>query len=293
MEENKTRFYILIILAMIGWGGSWVHAKVLSEYISASELIVYRYIITIASFIPILIYFKTTLKIDFKNLILAFIAAVFLVLYSVFYFNGTKYGTAGLGGALVTTFTPILTFILLVTFFNKTFLKKDIFALILGGVGVLTILNVWSFSSQQIFIISNLYFILGCITWAGLTITNSKRTEISPLAFTFYVYIFTGIMGYFTTSFESGNIFELDWIFWLNLISISLFSTTFATSVFFIAITKIGANEANSFIFLVPFNAILLSYVFLGESIQFTTIVGTLLTILAVSIINNLKIFKR
>lgn len=46
---------------------------------------------------------------------------------------------------------------------------------------------------------------------------------------------------------------------------ISVLSTTFATSIYFAATTKIGANEASSFVFLVPFNAIFLSFLFLDE----------------------------
>ena len=33
-EQNKKLFYILMFFAMIGWGASWVHAKVLSTYIN-------------------------------------------------------------------------------------------------------------------------------------------------------------------------------------------------------------------------------------------------------------------
>ena len=294
MKENinKNIFYILMILAMMFWGSSWVSAKVLSEYITASELIFYRYLVATVTLFPILIYMKKSFKIDLKTVSLALLASIFLVVYSIFFFDGTKYGTPGLGGAFVTTLTPILTFVLLVSFFGKKLFKKDIFALILGTIGVTTILNLWSFKLEDILVISNLYFIYASIAWSFLTITNSKLKSIDHIVFTFYLYIFTTIIGFFITPFESGNIFTFDWIFWLNFIIISVASTTFATSIYFVAITKIGANEASSFIFLVPFNAIFLSWVFLDEPIYITTIVGTILTIFAVSILNNVKIFK-
>lgn len=290
LENKKIIFYILIVLAMIFWGASWVNAKVLSDYITAQELIFYRYFITIITLIPVLIYMKKSFKINLKTLVLALVASIFLVIYSIFYFNGTKYGTAGLGGAFVTTLTPILTFILLVSFFGKKLMKKDIFALILGAIGILTILNIWVFKLNDIFVISNLYFIYASLAWSFLTIVNSKLKSFEHIIFTFYIYIFTTIIGFLMTPFESGNIFEFDYIFWINLLIVSLLGTTFSTSIYFIAITKIGANEASSFIFLVPFNAILLSYLFLDEPIYFSTIIGTVLTIIAVSILNNMKI---
>ena len=52
------RFYIFLVIAMSFWGSSWVSAKVLSNYISASKLIVYRYVITTITLYPILLYFK-------------------------------------------------------------------------------------------------------------------------------------------------------------------------------------------------------------------------------------------
>ncbi len=281
-----------MIIAMIAWGASWVIAKVLSDYITAQELIFYRYLITTITLVPVLIYMKQSFKIDMKTLGLAFVSAVFLTIYSIFFFNGTKFGTAGLGGAFVTTLTPILTFVLLVSFFKKEFVRKDIFALILGAFGVLTILNIWSFSMGEIMVVSNLYFIYACIAWSFVTITNSKLKNINPLVFTFYIYIIITIIGYFITPFENGNILEFDTIFWINLIIISIVSTTFATSIYFVAITKIGANEASSFIFLVPFNAIFLSYIFLDEPIYSTTIIGTILTIVAVSMLNKVKLPK-
>ena len=281
-----------MIIAMTAWGASWVIAKVLSDYITAQELIFYRYLITTITLVPVLIYLKQSFKINIKTLLLALVASIFLVIYSIFFFNGTKFGTAGLGGAFVTTLTPILTFILLVSFFKKEFVKKDIFALILGAIGVMTILNIWSFNLNDILVISNLYFVYACIAWSFLTVTNSKLKEINPLVFTFYLYVITTIIGYFITPFESGNIFEFNTLFWVNLIIISVVSTTFATSIYFVAITKIGANEASSFIFLVPFNAIFLSYIFLDEPVYPTTIIGTILTIIAVSILNKVKLPK-
>jgi drug/metabolite transporter (DMT)-like permease len=287
--NNKTLFQILMFFAMISWGASWVSAKVLSDFITAQELIFYRYFITTITLIPIFFYLKKSFNIDKKHLLLSLISSIFLVLYSIYFFDGTKYGTASLGGAFVTTLTPILTFVLLVLFFKKPFEKKDFFAVILGAFGVMLILNIFTFEMKDILVISNLYFIFASLFWSALTINNSK-SQIDPLLLTFYIYIFTTIIGYFITPFESGNIFEFNGIFWLNFIIISILSTTFATSIYFIGIKKIGTNEASAFIFLVPFAAISLSAIFLDEKIYFSTIIGVILTITAVIMINNIKL---
>ena len=293
-NKNKTIFYILMFIAMIGWGASWVHAKVLSTYINEYELILLRNIFTVIAMIPVLLFSKKSLRINFKSLVLAILVAVVMILYLKFYFLGTKFGTASLGGALVTTLVPINTFILMALFFNKRIERKDKFALLLGALGVLTILNIWSFSIEDIFTQHNLYFLTASVMWPILTIISSKATKISPLVFSFYMYIIMMILvSIFFVDIQQINYESFDTIFWINILSLGIFSTAFATTIYFIGIEKLGTNEVSSFIFLVPLFAISLSVIFLGEEVHFSIIVGTILTLIAVKILNNITIFKK
>lgn len=283
-----------MFIAMIGWGASWVHAKVLSTYINEYELIFLRNLFTVIVMIPVLYFSKKSLKINLKSLLLAIVVAVVMILYLKFYFLGTKFGTASLGGALVTTLVPINTFILMAVFFNRKIEKKDKFALVLGAIGVLTILNVWSFSIEDIFTTHNLYFLVASIMWPILTIISSKATKVSPLIFSFYMYIIMMILVLlFFVDVRELNYESYDSIFWINILSLGVFSTAFATTIYFIGIEKLGTNEVSSFIFLVPFFAISLSIIFLGEEVHFSIIVGTILTLIAVKILNNITIFKK
>jgi len=293
-EKNRTIFYILMFIAMIGWGASWVHAKVLSAYINEYELIFLRNFFTIITMIPVLVVSKKYFRITKKGLFLSFITAIVMIAYLKYYFLGTKFGTASLGGAFVTTLIPIITFLMMALFFNKKIQKKDIFALFLGAIGVLTILNVWMLSFDQIFTEHNTYFILAAILWPIITIISSKATNTSPLVFSFYMYIFmTILVMLFFVDITAFKYQTYDTIFWLNITSLAIISTTFATSVYFIGIEKLGANEVSSFIFLVPFSAITLSIIFLKEEVHLTIFIGTFLTLWAVKILNNITIFKK
>ncbi len=293
-DKSKNIFYALMFLAMAGWGASWVSAKVLSAYINEYELIFFRNIFTIITLLPVLLYSKKSFYINIKSFILVIIASIVMIAYMKCYFLGTKFGTASLGGALVTTMIPINTFLIMAMFFGRKIGKKDILALVLGGIGVLTMLNIWSFSHEQIFSQKNIYFVLASILWPILTIVSSKATKISPMVFTFYMYVITTIMVMvFFVDVPSIDYKAFDWIFWLNVLSISVISTTFATTIYFVGIEKLGTNEVSSFIFLVPLFAIILSVIFLKEHISLTIIIGTILTLIAVKILNNIRIFKK
>lgn len=290
---NKNIFYFLMILAMAGWGGSWVNAKVLSNYINEYELILFRNIFTLLTLAPVLFITKKYFKINVRSLFLAFLASIVMIAYLKYYFLGTKFGTASLGGALVTTLIPINTFILMAIFYGKKILKKDIFALILGAVGVLTTLNIWSFNYEDIFTTYNMYFLFASMLWPILTIVSSKITHTSPMVFTFYMYIITTILVLvFFIDFKAINYAAFDNLFWINILSLAIISTTFATTIYFVGIEKLGTNEVSSFIFLVPFFAIGLSSIFLKEEIGISMIIGTILTIIAVKYLNNIQLVK-
>lgn len=109
---------------MLGWGGSWVNAKVLSSYINEYELIFFRNIFTLITLGPVLIFMKKYFYISKKSLLLVTLASVVMIIYMKCYFLGTKHGTASLGGSLVTSLIPINTFILMALFFGKKIEKK-------------------------------------------------------------------------------------------------------------------------------------------------------------------------
>lgn len=287
---RKSIFLYMMVLAMIGWGASWVNVKVLSDYIGPFELVFLRYMLTALSMPLVLLFLGKKFKIDLKSLVLSFIAAIIMVAYTYYFFMGTKYGTASLGGAFVTTLIPINTFLILVLFFKRPISKYDGFALILGAVGVMSILGVWHLSIDDIFVKHNGLFVIASLLWPILTLVSARATKVSPIVFTFYMYTFTAILSVPLMEPISLQSEYLDGIFWLNLLSLAFISTTFATTVYFLGIETLGAREVSAFIFLVPFAAIGLSALFLGEKISFWMIAGTVLTIIAVAMLNHIKL---
>ena len=278
-----------MFIAMIGWGASWVHAKYLSEYLSIHEIIFYRYFFTAVSMIPLLWFYKLSIKIDKSSLINVFINSIIMIIYTWLFIEGTHLGTASLGGAFVTTLIPIVTFTLTAVLSKKMLKKEQIFALILGAIGVMTILNVFSFSLEQILKIQNLYFVIAAFTWAVLTIISAKASKVNPLVYSFWLYTFVSILEFiFVVDFKT-NLFTQNITIWANLLSIALFSTTFATSIYFVGGQKIGADKISSFTFLVPFSAIGLSAIFLNENISLNMIIGTIMAVSAIYMLNKSK----
>ena len=295
---SKQLFYPLIIISMIFWGASWISTKVLTSYIDAYEMVFLRMGICFLSMAPIILFLKMNYKIDFKTLILVLFASLFLVLYSVFMYLGVEHGTGSLGGAMVPSMIPIITYIFVAILSKKTISLKHSFALILGAFGVLNMVNIYQFDTDIIFSKYNIYFIIASMLWAILTIITSKSTKINAFVFTTYTYLIASSVLYFF--YVDNSIFTkalaFDNIFWFNMFIITLLSTTFATSIYFFGAAKYGAKEVSSFVFLVPASAIIIGSIFLNEKIEFSTIVGVFFAMIAIYILNNLsfpKFFKK
>ena len=293
-QKSKNIFYILLFFAMFGWGMSWVSVKVLSNYINEFEMIFFRFSMATLTMIPIILYLKKSFLIDVKTLGFVTLTSLVMLAYMKYFFIGTKLGTASLGGAFVTTLIPIITFVFMVLLGKKVLRVKDIFALALGAFGVLTILDIWNTSLELVLIPQNLYFLLAALSWAILTILSSKNTKISPIIFTFYMYIITSLMAVvFFIDFSTIQYESFDDIFWLNIIGITLLSTTYANTIYFLGIERLGASEVSTFVFLVPFFAIGLSALFLDEKLDSSIILGTVLALVAVKMLNDIKILKK
>lgn len=231
-DTNKNIFYILLFFSMIAWGGSWVNIKILSNYLNEFETMFFRFAITAVTMVPIIIILKKSFKINLKSFIVVILTSLAMIAYMKYFYLGTKFGTASLGGAFVTSLIPINTFLMMAIMGSKKITKKDSFALGLGAIGVMTMLNVWSFKSEEIFVIHNLYFILASVLWPTVTILSSKAIKISPIVFTLYLYIVTCILNLiFFVDLTAIEYEKLDSLFWINMLFLAIAASTFANTI--------------------------------------------------------------
>ena len=277
---------LLMILAMVAWGSTWVSAKILMRYFDAYSLIFWRFFFSALGLSVVLIFGKIGFKIDAKGLFLAFVSALGLMAYNYFFFVGTHYGQAGFGGVLVTTLNPILTFLFIAIIGRKFLEVKDVVALIFGAVGVLIILKIWQLDISYSRGVT--YFLLAATTWPLITIVSSYFKKGSALVFSFYMFSFTsiGVLVMFL-NLKVPSLAILDVIGWVNILALSLYGTTFGTSIYFMATSIWGAKKASGYFFLVPITAVFFASIFLDERVDIFTVIGGMFTILAIYQLNG------
>ena len=286
-QAKQLKLSIMMILAMITWGLSWTNAKILGTYADPTLIMFWRFVIASICFFFIVIT-KESLKISTKVIPIIVINSIFMVLYNFFYFKGTQIGLAGTGGVLVTTLNPILTSIFSSLFKYDTLPRKDWAGLFIGFIASVIILRIWDLNFFSFYNSGNLFFIMASFSWVAVTITTSKSKEkISFLSYSFWTFLTSALISVaFIRNDSLYSIMTFDLIFWINLIVLSVFAMAFGTSIYFYASTKIGPKKASSYIFLVPFTAILFSIYFLGEPFQLSTILGGGIGAFSVYLIN-------
>jgi len=288
-SNSSAQLYISLLIAMFIWGISWPSAKIVGRYADAELLMFWRFLIGAISMLPIMYLLNIKANLPKKSLRYVFIASICLVGYNYNYLKGTQIGMAGIGGVIVPTLSPLVTFILAIVTLNQKIKKKDIIGIFFGILGGLTLLEIWKFSFQELSKSGNLYFIIAATVWAGATICTQKaKSELNAVNFSLWLYLVAIIIVLPITPLSSiMDVFAFDWIFWMNFLVISALSLGFGTTIFFLATMKIGSHKTSSFMYVVPISAVGFSVLFLGEPLVLSTIIGGGFAILGVYLINQ------
>ena len=117
---------------------------------------------------------------------------------------------------------------------------------------------------------------------------SKVKRGCSLLTYSFWSFTIAAIFSLSVCNWSGISItINYDWIFWINILILSIVVMSFANTMYFFASSKIGAVRASSFIFVVPLTAIIFSKIFLNEQILLTTLIGGFLSIIAVYMINR------
>lgn len=278
-----------MIIAMITWGYSWTGAKILGPFGDVSSKIFIRFLFASVTLIPILLKYRIPFKINKKGFLFILWNSISLCSYNYFYFKSTHIGLAGVGGVLVTTLNPILTSIFVFSFLDRSITMKEISGLFMGLAGGAIIMRLWEMDLELMIRSGNLFYILASLSWVSVTIASQKSKQyVHFLPYSFWSFLIAAFFSLLFCNAESIlYVINYDWVYWVNILLLSVVVMSFANTMYFFASSKIGAVKASSFIFVVPLAAILFSVIILDEEVLSSTIIGGSLSVIAVYLINK------
>ncbi|MBM9577805.1 DMT family transporter [Leptospira sp. 201903070] len=291
-SKTNTKFYFLLVISMISWGFAWPSAKLIVGDQHPNVIIFWRFLATAVSLLPVVFWRKESFRLpSYRTFFQVVIGGILYTVYNQFFFLGLNNGLAGAGGVLVTTMNPIFTYVLVHSFQKKLPGGREAIGLIFGLLGGCILLRIWNLDWNSLFQSGNIFFLLCAFSWAFLSMnSHSTGQNISPLVYSFYVFTIGTILDFFLAiPYGISNALNAGFGFWIHILYLAVISTTFGTTVYFFASSKLGSRVASSFIFLVPVTALLGSWIFLGEVPSFTTTIGGFFAVLAVFLLNRSK----
>jgi drug/metabolite transporter (DMT)-like permease len=255
-----------------------------------------RYALVMISLLIVLLILRIPLKIHRKGIPFLLISGVLMATYNFTFLQGLKSGSPGAGGILVTTLNPIVAYGIGMLLARKMPGINETIGLLLGIIAGVVLLEIW----QKPDILSNkgnVYFLLSALIWAVMSkFTSNSAKYGSAFAFTWWMYIVTMVVLLPFAHWPAITHLlteEKNMHFWGNLLFGSVITTTGATTVYFFATSRIGAEKASSFIFIVPLCAALSAAILLNEHILLHSVIGGVLGIGAVYAINTRRFSKR
>lgn len=279
----------LMILAMVLWGGGWPALKILTQGVPWEVVTFWRFALMSIAFIPILWWTKKPLRLSVHAFGWVSLSGLLNAVFMALSFLGVALGTAGAGGVIITTLSPVMTVLIAVMFLAFKPASWHIAGLIIGLIGGAVMIQVWDI--PLLFHGGDLIFVLSALVWAVLTLSAQRaHLHLDPIHYTFFLGLVATVFMFFL-AYPLGitKVFQQDIEFWGALLYLAVLGQTVASTIYFIASGEMGSGRASSYMFLVPVCALATSYLLLDEIPSWPLLIGGIISMTAVYVINRSK----
>lgn len=295
MKNNNSIVHISGVIAMIFWGMSFIWSTQVFEYLNPTTTIFFRLIISMVFLGVLLFVFKLNEKVERKDLTLFALAALFEpFLYFIFESYGLLNSAPVVSSAIIATiplFTPIAAFF----FLKERLTPWNIAGFIISFFGVIFMLL--NKNLELTVSMKGVVFLFSAVIVAvAYSISLRKLTMLyKPLTITFVQNVIGMI--YFIPMFfimervTPSQITEIGG-YLLPLLSLGVFASSVAYTLWAYAFSKLGAAKANIYSNLIPVFTAIFSCIIIGESITLQKVLGILLVIGGL-VLSQLKINKK
>ena len=286
MRNSKLLYVVLTSILLIVWATAFVAIRHALESFSPANLAFLRYLIASVSFVVVAFFKKFKIP-DIKDIPGCFALGLLgIAAYNLLLNYGEQTVDAGLASFIINT-SPFIAVIWVAVTKQEKLANSDWGGLILSFIGVAIII----FSSNRNLSLSiDALLIFGAAVGQSIYFVLQKKMlqRYSPLELTAYaIWIGTVIMLFFTNKpFQELQNAKTEHI--LSLVFLGLLPGSIAYLIVAYILAKYKMSSFASYLFLVPFIALFIGYLFLGEIPGWIALGGGLLIVVGILIKNKL-----
>ncbi|MCK4257872.1 MAG: DMT family transporter [Halanaerobiales bacterium] len=282
--QKSTKGSLQIILSSMCFGTLPLLTKIAYKGgANATTILTIRF--TIASILiwSYLIWTKTKIKTNFKQLAVFATASIFgFGIMAFCYFSSFHYISSSMSAMILFTYPIIVNYLSLI-FFKTPITKSKIIALILVIVGAITMS--WgqvNFQPLGIFlaVLTTILYSL-YIIFLGSSLTYGQEPKI----LTSFIILFSALFFLIFGGINNYIDLNISLTAWLALIFMAVISTVFAILVFYAGVQKVGSSLSSILGGVEPITAFFLGIILLGEKAGIHEWLGALLIVIGVTYI--------
>ncbi|MEP0829000.1 MAG: DMT family transporter [bacterium] len=281
---------LLLLLAVIFWGLSFVATKMALQYLNPFEIIALR--LLLGAPVLYLIVMAKKIDISFKknDIAILLITSIVLAVHFLIQAFGLIYTSATNTGWLIATI-PVFIAIL-----SRLFLKEKVgpiklLGILIATVGALFLISKGKLTSLEwLKSVGDWLILASCVTWAIYTIiTRDLTRRYHPLAVTLAILIIPALLlnAYCAYTTPISKLLELPLKIIGALVFLGVYCLGLAQWVWLEGLARKSATEVGVFLYIEPIVTTLGAIPILGESINLFGIAGALLILLGVYLVQR------
>lgn len=273
-----------LVLTSLFWAGNIFISKILIGIVPPFTLNFIRWLLALVVLAPFALPVIRQALPTIKQSWLKLSAYGFLsvTVYNSFLYSAA-YTTEGINIAVISTITPLLTFIVAWCFFGDKPRGRQMVGFLFGICGVLLLISKGSITALQQLAFSNgdIWMLSACFAWAIYTASLVKKPQgIPPIVFLFVTIIFGIIIALPPVAWEmyQGKInIPFNKTVFLSLIYVGIFPSVGSYLFFNHGVSVLGSQTASLCAYLIPVFTAVIGILFLKETIHWFHIVSQLL----------------
>jgi len=288
---NKKSFrYLLILLAVIFWGTSFVATKTLLTEIKPITIIILRLITASALLTFIAIYTKRNFSLNLKSHGWIFILALIAVFHLWIQVTGLQFTTAANTGWIIGT-APIFMAVMGLIFFKEKITLLSFGGIVLALFGLLMLIGKGDITNISLIENKGDLLVLGsAFTWGVYSMVNKKISlTYSPLMTILYLFVIMAIIiiPFNLDSETISSVTNLSTVGWALVLFLGLFCSGIAYVIWARALRDMESAKVGAFLYLEPLITVFAAWFFLSEEIKLLMIFSGLLITIGVIIVNK------
>jgi RarD protein len=290
LTTSKAYRYLLILLAIIFWGTSFVATKTVLNEIKPVTIIILRLIL--ASILLTIIALSTRKKfsINLKSHGWIFILALVAVFHLWIQVTGLQYTTAANTGWIIGT-APIFMAILGFFFYKEKITPLQFLGILVALAGLLLLIGKGDITNIGLIENKGDLLVLGsAFTWGVYSMVNKKISlSYSPLMTILYLFLMmAAIIIPFNLNTETINsVINLSFSSWMWILFLGIFCSGIAYVIWAQALRDMESAKVGAFLYFEPLVTVIAAWFFLQEEITLLMIFSGVLITAGVFIVNK------